>query len=115
MYRGQASNGYIKIKKPERRDDSNYIYFQYYDLKSHKLKWIYCGRGEKGIREAKYRQLKYLEEKLKLLNEETMKAEKRIQQEILKLEREITEFKEEIDIAKKIRPLTGKLDDYIKS
>jgi len=112
MYKDEASNGYIDKR---RRGDKDYIYFQYYDLETGKHVSVYCGVGDMGIREAEAKRFKYLDEKQRLLNEEIMKAKEKSRLRMIELDERAVQFKQEIDIAKKIRPLTGKLDDYMES
>ena len=112
MYRREASNGNIKKRK---HGDDEYIYFQYYDLETGKHLSVYCGVGDMGIREAEAKRFKYLDEKQRLLNEEIMKAKEKSRLRMIELDERAVQFKQEIDIAKKIRPLTGKLDDYMGS
>jgi len=112
MYRREASNGNIKKRK---HGDDEYIYFQYYDLETGKHVSVYCGVGDMGIREAEAKRFKYLDEKQRLLNEEIMKAKEKSRLRMVELDERAVQFKQEIDIAKKIRPLTGKLDDYMES
>ena len=117
MYKGEASNGYIDKRT---RGDKDYIYFQYYDLKTGKRISVYCGIGIKGILEAKTKRAKYLEENQRLLSDEIIERKKRNDQEIFQLKEEIAALKQEIDIAEKIHRLdtkkpTGTLDDYISS
>jgi len=117
MYKGEASNGYIKKRIQGERQ---YVYFQYYDLETRKPISIYCGIGDKGVLEAKSKRIKYLQDKQRLLDEKTLEAQRLTQREILELKEEIVALKQEIDIADKIHKLdskkpSGTLDDYMGS